>query len=59
MTTQKEVKHLLAQEVPANFDVGCSCLDSAYERRAIIAGMTTTPVFPENIEFMRKFKYGN
>lgn len=30
-----------------------SCLDSAYERLAIDQGMNNTPVFPENIEYMK------
>jgi len=35
-----------------------SCLDSAYERKAIDEGSNTTPVFPENIEYLRN-KHGN
>jgi hypothetical protein len=29
-----------------------SCLDSAYERRAIDQGLVTKPVFPENKEYL-------
>jgi len=37
---------------------GLSCLDSAYERKTIDEGSNTTPVFPENIEYLRN-KYDN
>lgn len=30
-----------------------SCLDAAYERKAIDEGSNTTPVFYENIEYLR------
>ncbi len=29
-----------------------SCLDSAYERRAVAEGLNDAPVFPENIAFL-------
>lgn len=29
-----------------------SCLDSAYERKAIDQGLVTKPVFPENKEYL-------
>jgi len=32
---------------------GLSCLDAAYERKAIDDGMNDNPVFPENIEYLR------
>lgn len=32
----------------------CSCLDSAYERRAIDQGLVLNPVFPENIQYMKE-----
>lgn len=32
----------------------CSCLDSAYERKAIDEGMNNTPVFPENIKYLKE-----
>ncbi len=34
----------------------CSCLDSAYERKAIDEGMNDTPVFPENIEYLKQLR---
>ena len=30
----------------------CSCLDSAYERKAIDDGMNNNPVFPENKKYL-------
>lgn len=34
----------------------CSCLDSAYERKAIDEGMNGTPVFPENIKYLEELR---
>ena len=35
----------------------CSCLDSAYERRAIDQGLVKNPVFPENIKYLNNLGY--
>ena len=32
----------------------CSCLDSAFERQAINQGLCTSPVFPENKQYLKK-----
>ena len=42
----------------ANRYEGLSCLDVAYDHKAIDDGSNTTPVFPENIEYLRS-KHGN
>lgn len=36
-----------------------SCLDSAYERKAIDEGMNSTPVFPENVEYLKIMRSNN
>lgn len=36
-----------------------SCLDSAYERRAIDRGLVTQPVYDENINYMKLREYFN
>lgn len=35
-----------------------SCLDAAYERRAVEQGLERNPVFPENIEYLNELKNG-
>ena len=35
---------------------GLSCLDAAYERKAIDEGVNKTPVFLENIEYLKKLQ---
>lgn len=37
-------------------EAGCSCLDSAYERKAIDEGMNHSPVFPENKLYLEEKK---
>lgn len=32
----------------------CTCVDSAYERKAIAEGLNNNPAFPENIEWNEK-----
>lgn len=39
-----------------SLEAGCSCLDSAYERKAIDDGMNHNPVFPENKEYLLRIQ---
>lgn len=37
-----------------SIEAGCTCLDSAYERKAIDDGLNHNPVFPENIQYLKE-----